>query len=159
MSVTEATVTDEREFHRDSHLSVTPLPCDWCGGDILAGAPVVRYEYIIFRDDGAYSLDHLCKPCAADLTLSKEPRPCEQCKRPVYFADRYRSRALCSKRCEIKFYRTNPIQQLNWYGRKSPTLIPCQTCGEAFHPKRKDARTCSAACRQKAYRQRQGGAA
>jgi hypothetical protein len=39
--------------------------------------------------------------------------------------------------------------------REARALIPCAGCGNSFKPARTDARYCSAACRQRAYRERQ----
>jgi hypothetical protein len=57
--------------------------------------------------------------------------------------------ALCSDRCKGKFY--NSIQRMK---RAESHKKLCATCGRPFTGSRKDAKTCSPACRQKAYRQR-----
>jgi hypothetical protein len=93
---------------------------------------------------------------------------CNYCKRPVFYdlraathkGDLYRShrwRLLCTKKCENLYYRGG------WRNRWGETpgrlnFQVCQTCNETFEPKRTDAKHCSPACKQKAYRQRKKAA-
>jgi hypothetical protein len=53
----------------------------------------------------------------------------------------------CGEKCRMAIYAAK--------GRRKPIERLCQTCGQPFVPKRADALTCSPACRQRAYRQRQ----
>jgi hypothetical protein len=95
------------------------------------------------------------------------PSPCEQCGRRVALeipsshfwamirGGQIRSRhgrILCSRRCRWL---------LNGRDRSARSarfrLKDCVTCGERFEATRRDAVTCSPACRQKAYRRRKGG--
>jgi hypothetical protein len=85
------------------------------------------------------------------------PRPCPVCERPVYDAlgDRYggrrdpRLRPLCSTRCSSVYYSR---RRQGWSAEA--LTRDCATCGERFEATRRDAVTCSPACRQKAYRRR-----
>jgi hypothetical protein len=52
----------------------------------------------------------------------------------------------CSEVCRL--------QHRNVLRRKYPSKLVCEVCGTAFTAKRSDAKTCSAACKQKAYRTR-----
>jgi hypothetical protein len=66
-------------------------------------------------------------------------------------------RAFCSQRCRTKVdsdrVKTRRIEQRH---EDAPHL--CGGCGEVLDGKRGDAKFCSPACRQKAYRVRKGGA-
>ena len=69
-------------------------------------------------------------------------------------------RAEWDKRRQEKRERDN-AKQRKWYSwrqhlrRLSTPLTACGVCGEKVEAKRKDAKYCSAACRQRAHRQRQ----
>ena len=88
-------------------------------------------------------LDSVCWRCQ-DLSASYWPeRPCGSCQRPVSavsWAAWASTVVFCSRGCRPEGRREVPRQ---W-----------ATCGKDFTPKRRDALTCSAACRQKGYRQR-----
>jgi hypothetical protein len=89
--------------------------------------------------------------------------PCDCCKRPVFWDKeaatygivtqvvRYAhyKRVLCTKHCENAFYRGRPNRLL-----LAPPVLRCETCTQSFSSKRTDAKHCSPACKQKAYRQR-----
>lgn len=76
------------------------------------------------------------------------PKPCEGCGRPVVYQANHRQRkhAFCCERCE-GVYRWRLVKAQ----RSTPT---CATCSQPFEPKRTDAKHCSPACKQKAYRKR-----
>ena len=78
------------------------------------------------------------------------PEPCEGCGRPVYTEDdrRVRWRILCSDKCKQQVQ----VREARELRRLDP--IPCELCAEVFEPSRSDARFCSVACKQKAYRRR-----
>lgn len=70
--------------------------------------------------------------------------PCAGCGRMVVHLPTWRHDwVACSPRCRRRVYRGNV------WGRST-----CDGCGEAFDASRADARYCSSACRQRAYRQR-----
>ncbi len=85
--------------------------------------------------------------------------PCELCvnQMPYYYCTA--CRAEWDKRQQEKRERDN-AKQRKWYAwrqhirrlRRQPTT--CGVCGEKVEAKRKDAKYCSAACRQRAHRQR-----
>jgi predicted nucleic acid-binding Zn ribbon protein len=58
----------------------------------------------------------------------------------------------CSRTCAKRLFG-HRARRRRAEERQSPELH-CAVCGKAFTPARADARTCSAACRQKAHRQR-----
>lgn len=84
--------------------------------------------------------------------LPGEWKKCPVCGRRVRFLDfRWRRRHyLCSTECG-KGFDPRP--------RKNPTRseLECDGCGQTFSAIRSDARYCSSACRQRAYRQRRAG--
>ncbi len=51
---------------------------------------------------------------------------------------------LCSQQCRNKLRTINR--------RVKPRTVACEVCGESFHPKRRDAKTCGPACRQRLRR-------
>ena len=83
-------------------------------------------------------------------------RPCAHCQRPV-FRDRERKGEIyfvCSNQCRQAVHNAN-------YRRKHPRSRVeqrCGDCGETFRPSRRDAKFCSMACRQRAYRRAQRAA-
>jgi predicted nucleic acid-binding Zn ribbon protein len=67
---------------------------------------------------------------------------------------RYRKHVLCCERCRWTFY--NRVRdEASTQAREKV----CGVCGEAFTATRADAKTCSAKCKQKAYRQRRAAPA
>lgn len=110
-----------------------------------------------------------CDYCAQAWGNGKRfQRPCEHCKRPVFYGlastyngNSYRShwfRVLCTKHCQNAFYRKTKFSIDRYYGKRVPSqhalLFTCLTCNQPFAPTRAYAKHCSSACRQKAYRQR-----
>jgi hypothetical protein len=79
--------------------------------------------------------------------------PCPGCGRQVHLVDSYTCRYFCSDRCRNKVYGAR-YRELNPRPKKCRVFIQCVVCGENFAPRRADAKTCSPACRQKAYRKR-----
>ena len=62
-----------------------------------------------------------------------------------------RSGKYCSWQCQNKGYAKQRREQR----AERRENITCEICGEAFTPKRADAKYCSPACRQRAYRERE----
>jgi predicted nucleic acid-binding Zn ribbon protein len=106
----------------------------------------------------------MCEDCAPEWLSSGEGKPirflpaidvyvweCAGCGCEVAFGmSEYqgRLRVYCSDRCRAKFARERQRKQ------REPHVVTCEVCGQEFTPKRSDARTCSPACRQRAYRKR-----
>jgi hypothetical protein len=82
----------------------------------------------------------------------RPPRPCAGCGRLVVNqgAGDHRKHTFCSVRCAWTA-RNERLKDDRLEGRQGKT---CPVCGEVFDGTRRDAVTCSPACRQKAYRQR-----
>jgi hypothetical protein len=82
-----------------------------------------------------------------------DPRPCDRCARLVYRErpQRKDSRYVtCSLDCRQAIHNAN-------YRKRHPQWRhqrKCRLCGKAFTPKRTDAKFCSTACKQAAYRKR-----
>ncbi len=79
-------------------------------------------------------------------------RPCEGCGRTVYKArDNVRRRyVVCCESCRRACY--NRVRRERRAARASGKV--CEVCAKVFTTKRSDAKTCSPACKQKAYRRR-----
>jgi hypothetical protein len=83
------------------------------------------------------TIDATCGGCGQRMRLSQWPYP-------HWGVSRCRS---CSDRCAQRARRRQ---------RRAELRAVCAVCNETFSPRRADARFCSDACRQKAYRQRGG---
>ena len=106
----------------------------------------------------------------------KENRPCQQAILTAMWAAGYRNHSGCYRvactRCGAHYYHSHPSRSAYCAPcreivtaeqheaakvrrrRPPPPERPCETCGRSFTPSRADARACSSACRQQAYRQR-----
>jgi hypothetical protein len=102
----------------------------------------------------------VCERCFAD---NSEPLhviscgPCDNCGRTVHdaawrFSRRHR---YCCEHCQFvdQSARLAAAARRHRAEARGPSR-PCAECGEPFEAKRGDARYCSSACRQKAYRKR-----
>jgi hypothetical protein len=106
----------------------------------------------------------MCDECAPEWLVSGRGKPartipevnvhrwdCAGCGRQVVFGmspHQYRKRVYCSDECREAYARTAK------HKRSAPHECSCEVCGTEFVAKRSDAKTCSPACRQKAYRRR-----
>jgi hypothetical protein len=129
--------------------------CAECGGD-LSRRPAYRVS------DYGSPFVMMCEECAPEWLVSGRGKPmriipevevhawdCAGCGRQVVFGmspNQYRKRVYCSDECR-RTWRRNPKN-------REPYTNTCEVCGREFEAKRSDAKTCSPACRQKAYRQR-----
>jgi hypothetical protein len=101
----------------------------------------------------------VCEDCASpadDYRLHIE-RECVGCGRKVVDVVgrwwlRRRTRPTCSRRCYWTYQSS--VRAERHAGQRERS---CRGCGTLFTPPRSDGKYCSAACRQKAYRQRVGG--
>lgn len=79
--------------------------------------------------------------------------PCDSCSRQVVRhltgRDFYRRHVFCSERCRWTLYNRERDRRAAVAREKI-----CESCGEKFSTTRSDAKTCSPACRQRAYRDR-----
>lgn len=90
--------------------------------------------------------------------------PCEACGRPVLalhpafkqtppmYSDRSPPAVVCDDRCRHEAQLARQRER-----RAAERRTDCAECGETFTPARSDAKYCSGACRQRAYRKRKAG--
>lgn len=146
--------------------------CGKCGRDLTPGETAfmacVWSGYLPLT--GGYSRQYgpVCGGCAPPRMKGEgryyrpeldrcEQGHCETCGRPVVWYssrwDYYRRHVFCSERCQWTHY--NGLRnERNARARKKA----CKVWGEWFTAARRDAKTFSQACKQKAYRQRRGAA-
>jgi hypothetical protein len=77
--------------------------------------------------------------------------PCPTCQRPVRYdrTGRWQPRVFCCYRCEYTYHNQRRSQRDEHLRHKV-----CEVCSKEFTARRAHTKTCSAACKQKAYRQR-----
>ena len=102
-----------------------------------------------------YERTVLCDSCAPEW-LSPErddvvTQLCAHCERPMVLRLKLSElqRAFCTDTCRHTYHN-----QLRKEKRTEERKKVCEICGEEFTATRRDAKTCSEGCKQKAYRQR-----
>jgi len=124
--------------------------CGRCGGAIPSNAPVALQQQ--YRFPGAYQAHETttCVACAAEWLSKAQPycEACPHCGRPIY-RRRWTGRRFCCDRC-----RCLAASARRSASSRAQRTKPCDVCGRSFTAPRDDAITCSAACRQRAYRRR-----
>ena len=152
-------VTDDDAAHRRRrairHAAKTGLHCAKCERELTPNEPVWRAQMSLGRSmfgAGWYSaVAPYCKGCRPKYRQFQErPKPCCGCGRPVRnewnaIRRRYTS---CSEACSrrVGHYRARMLRA------EAPGWRECAGCGSDFDPARTDAKFCSVACKQKAYR-------
>ncbi len=149
-------------YRRACDARQTGASCGRCGRAVADGETVWRVRERVAR--GQVVSTNVCRECAPErarepepftydgsLLALYEPEPCEVCSRPVVWLYRpdWRRHSCCSERCSARLYN-RPRDEASAQAREKV----CGVCGEAFTATRADAKTCSPACRQKAYRLR-----
>lgn len=133
-----------REAQRDARV------CGNCGAAIPPDAPIALQQ--LYRGPGAGLGSELttCLSCATPWIERARPyrEACPHCRRQVY-RRRFTGRLFCSDRC-----RWLAASAKRSARRAVLRTKPCAVCSRSFMPPRRDAVTCSPACRQRAYRQR-----
>lgn len=148
----------DAERHHRAHADASV--CCRCGVILLPGDPVwlIRgrlywyYEVICITED-VWSAG--CQSCARKEPAEEWPHSgkCPGCSRTVHLLSGKRWSFFCSDRCRNRIHGAN--HRANHPRRKTPkVIVQCLACGDNFVPKRAGAKTCSSACRQRAYRQR-----
>jgi len=137
------------------------MRCPACQCDLADNAPIYRYR--VDTKGGATVIQ--CAACAARMSARRAawpglglgmewrpPAPCESCGRPVidrvilgYVVLRH---ITCGEPACQRAIRAAPARAR----RRRPCV--CLGCGIEFKPARDDARYCSPACKQRAYRRR-----
>jgi hypothetical protein len=102
-----------------------------------------------------YERTVLCESCAPDW-LSPErddvvTQLCAHCERPMVLRLKLSNlqRTFCSEPCRHAYHN-----QLRKAKRAEERKKICEVCGKEFTATRRDQKTCSSGCRQKAYRRR-----
>jgi endogenous inhibitor of DNA gyrase (YacG/DUF329 family) len=143
--------------------------CGFCGRELspkepaYLGAKVYVGMWPLSWDYGRKP--QICKPLYVDTVLCSSCAPewlsperddvvmqlCAYCERPMVSLLNLSAlrRTFCSDRCKEAF-REELREEKKAEARKKV----CEVCGEEFTATRRDAKTCSAGCKQKAYRQR-----
>ncbi len=130
--------------------------CAKCGGGLTPQETVWRISFAqgpSICGGWMRQVAPVCHQCRPRYRYSPPARPCQQCGRGVVNQG-VRSQAthiLCSDRCSKPYY--NALAKAK---RAKPRERECPACGRAFAA-RGGAKTCSPACRQRAYRHRRGG--
>jgi len=110
--------------------------CAQCGNTIEAGAPLTLVRRVVH-----------CDACAPELNYRHAV--CTACLRPLRLYSYGFRKTWCCERCTQVYYN-----------RRRPKIaaspIACFACGRVFAAPRSDAKFCSDACRQRAYRARKG---
>jgi hypothetical protein len=85
-----------------------------------------------------------------------DKQSCEVCRREVgHEKRRGRWHVFCSALCEYTYHNRRLSAREQLLAREDL----CEVCGKEFTAKRAHTKTCSPACKQKAYQQRKKGAA
>lgn len=150
--------------------------CGACSRSLLLGEPAhfgaaVYVGFVPARFRHASPL--VCQPCYRRTVLCGSCSPewlspgreevvtqlCARCERPMVYqltASTMR-RTFCCEACGRAYH-----DQLRNQRRKERGAVErgkvCEVCGKEFTAPRKDTKTCSSSCRQRAYRQRKGEA-
>jgi hypothetical protein len=121
----------------------TAATCGRCGRALAVAEPV---WWTRGPSHSGNALTVACAACTPEWWKDRSrPGACETCGRPVGMARRPSHHVFCSARCRWRWG--------NAAHRAARLPKPCAVCGTPFTARR-DAMTCSAACRQRAYRRR-----
>jgi len=132
------------------------MQCAQCRRELVQNEPVYRvcvcYGYA-WPDNSYAVVRSVCAECWSKhfaTQAARAPGPCCACGRPVIHSIRRRSpkHFVCSDECRRATYLAEARKRRKLHKRN------CDCCGSSFMPARSDARFCSPACKQKAYRQR-----
>lgn len=78
---------------------------------------------------------------------------CKRCSRRIYYRGRMQMPwRYCSSECQQLTH--DKVKERKWQASQDARMKLCTTCDQQFTPPRNDAKYCSPACRQRAYRQR-----
>jgi len=158
---------DAQDLAREA--SKTARMCGCCGRKLPSdeptffGAKVYVGMWVLYWDrvrkpqicKPRYERTVLCGSCAPDW-LSPERddvvmQLCAHCERPMVLRLELSElqRTFCSNACRHAYH-----SQLRKEKRSDEREKVCEVCGEVFTATRRDSKTCSDGCRQKAYRRR-----
>jgi hypothetical protein len=128
--------------------------CADCGRDYYLA---VRLETKLktVSPPGLDELTQILEPTHAEAECVSCGRTCILCRDRHKFEKswlKYRGerRTFCSQRCRVRHNNQKRSEQLE----RERANTECQECSDIFTPDRSDAKYCSAACKQRAYRKR-----
>ena len=126
--------------------------CGLCGRTLALGEPVWRPRIGLGRSlSGAWGHWQIVPACAECTPIEGEPSgPCGGCGRPVHdeWGRPSHQMVVCCEACRPKAQAAS-ARAARARKRAGKT---CSLCKNSFTPARDDARFCSNACRQRAYR-------
>ena len=131
------------------------MQCPSCRRDLADDAPIHR---VSLSWQQTYSvIRYVCGDCASHLGKWhkwQQPMRCEGCNRPVVHDTNRRPplHVICGEPC------SRAVRAAVARDRRRPEVRMCRTCGKPFASRHANARTCSQACRQRAYRLRKKAA-
>jgi hypothetical protein len=118
--------------------------CFLCKTPIAEGVPLAIRKVPHATPHGTYKArEVICLECDGTAGLRLLPAfYCKTCNRAVFYHKRTNLPRYCSWICRHAAQLVKPVS------------VVCAVCKKQFVPQRNDARACSSACRQKAYRRR-----
>jgi hypothetical protein len=129
------------------------MKCEKCKRQLTESEPVYRLYWNVHS-----GMRMVCGMCEAQVSASSflkrtwhPSRPCCHCSRPVFLYQPIRKGLryfVCGIECRQAVHNAN-YRRLH---PRSHAKQRCQSCGHIFTPKRNDAKFCSVACKQRAYR-------
>lgn len=138
---------DERERRMRRFYAIKGCThCVVCWSPFLAMQPVYR------ETRHGRNLAPVCEGCRSQYQRHDAGSACEGCGRTVHNPDngRQRKRTFCCAKCETATRsREKHARVVEARGTRE-----CEQCGETFEPVRRDAKFCSAACKQRRHRKR-----
>lgn len=166
--VTDSSDRAPAQSIRPARRTVPAVPCYACQKPITGELWVQPDHKVDLRGVNVYGDEitywewqptYFCEGCAHipippdGYTIARggQGAPCDWCGRT--FHARAHWRLYCTPACRQAYASRVYYEQ---HRQVLPTARACEMCGASFTPKRSDARTCSNACRQRAYRQRGG---
>jgi hypothetical protein len=153
--------TERRERLRlERRAMETAEVCGKCGRELGAGDPIWRVMLSHRCWTGtSHCLVPVCESCGKshdqDPRYGFMPRQlCEYCGRVVVNRATPRQwqseHVFCCERCKRRYFTKRAKEQR----ARARQDLRCEVCGEPFEAARSDAKYCSNACRQRAYRER-----
>jgi endogenous inhibitor of DNA gyrase (YacG/DUF329 family) len=146
----------EREERRAIHnAQANARNCAACRRDIRPDEPVWREGLSLgpgFFGGHRRTVAPVCEQCKSEYTSFWGARSCDGCGRPVHneINGVDRKYTFCSESCQ-KVAKSKIARDSRSQARAHRD---CESCGKLFEPSRDDARFCSVACKQRAYRRR-----
>ncbi len=131
------------------------------GAEVYTGFPPIRWRWAEGPRlcEPRYQRTVLCESCSPEwLTPGRGnvvAQLCARCERPMVYrlTPSAMGRTFCSDTCRGAYHDQLRNQLRKERGAAEREKV-CEICGKEFTATRKDAKTCSQVCRQKAYRRR-----